>query len=82
MLTPHRPPRLIPDKHRFLCLEGVEYFIPWEDLHSGCSFFLKTLATPVQVRAALRPSAAFMQMNLKVASRVEFGRYGVRVWRV
>lgn len=76
------PPSSIPDQHRFLYLEGIEYFIPWEDMHAGCSFFLKTLATPAQVRAALREPAAYLRMDFAVATRVEFGRYGVRVWRV
>ena len=78
MRRPHLP---IPDAYRFLNIDGVDYFLPWEELHPGCSFFLKTVATPAQVRAALKPAEQFLRMTLVVSARVEFGRYGVRVWR-
>lgn len=61
---------------------GVEYFVYWDALHVGASFFIPTVATPDQVRAALKPVAAKLDMRFEVRPRVEYGRYGSRVWRV
>jgi hypothetical protein len=71
----------ISDKYRFLVVQGVPYWIAWEDLLPGCSFFLKTVATSAEVRKALIPFEAYFNINLAVSQRCEFGYYGVRVWR-
>jgi len=60
----------------------VEYFVQWEKLEVGASFFLPTTATPVQVRAAIAPASKFFKLKFEVRSRCEYGRYGARVWRV
>lgn len=77
---PTRP--LLPDEYRFLYLDGVQYYIAWEELHPGCSFFLKTTAPAAVVRQALKPAAGYLNMTLRATNRVEFGYYGVRVWRL
>jgi hypothetical protein len=71
-----------PDSVRYLDIFGVEYFIPWEDLQTGGSFFLKTTATAAQVKKALRPAMKHLKMTLVPHARLEFGYYGVRVWRL
>jgi len=76
------PPTLVPDRYRYLNLYGVQYHIAWEELHPGCSFFLKTTATPRMVQKELTRVSRFLNMTLKAAARVEFGYYGFRVWRL
>ncbi|HSG20061.1 MAG TPA: hypothetical protein VLA31_04755 [Burkholderiaceae bacterium] len=61
---------------------GAEYFIDWKRLARGCSFFLPTTATASQVRQALRPHTRKLNVQFEVRARCEYGRYGVRVWRV
>ena len=53
----------------------------WEELPRGGSFFLPTTATAKQVSTALTPAERFLQIELEVRQRCEFGAYGVRVWR-
>ncbi len=77
-----KPKPKLSDNLRVLTLYGVEYFIQWERLDLGCSFFLPTTATAVQVRDALRPALRFLKIQIEVRSRCEYGRYGARVWRV
>lgn len=72
----------IPDEFRYLNLYGVQYYIPWEELHPGGSFFMKTTATPRMVQKELTRVTKFLRMNLKAVARVEFGYYGIRVWRL
>jgi hypothetical protein len=60
----------------------VDYFIQWEHLSIGASFFLPTTATKAQAHYALRPYARYLGIRLQVRNRCEYGRYGVRVWRV
>jgi len=67
---------------RVLTLYGVEYFIRWERLEVGNSFFIPTTATPMQVRDALLPAIRFLKIQIEVRARCEYGRYGVRVWRI
>lgn len=76
------PNLLIPDKIRFITLHGIEYFMPWEDLHPGNSFFIKTTATARQVQKELDRVSRRMGVTLKAVQRVEFGFYGARVWRL
>lgn len=61
---------------------GVEYFVPWDALTVGASFFIPTVATPEQVLKALEPAATEYDYGLKAYSRVEYDRYGARVWRI
>ena len=72
----------IPDDIRVLRIFGAEYFIPWEDVRAGCSFFLPTTATDKQVAEVLAPAEEYFGITLAVANRVEYGRYGVRIWRL
>jgi hypothetical protein len=77
-----KPVPKLADNLRVLTLCGVEYFMQWEKLFVGASFFLPTTATPVQVRAAIAPASKFFKFRFEVRSRCEYGRYGARVWRV
>ena len=72
----------IPDDIRYLNLYGIPYYIAWESLLPGYSFFLKTTATASMVQKALKPAAKFLRMDFKAHTRCEFGYYGVRVWRI
>ncbi len=72
----------IPDDIRVLNILGADYFIPWEDVRVGCSFFLPTTATDKQVAKLLAPAEEYFDITLAVANRVEYGRYGVRIWRL
>lgn len=74
--------RAIPDDIRVLDILGAQYFIPWEDVLVGCSFFLPTTATEKQVAACLGNVEMYLDIDLAVANRVEYGRYGVRIWRL
>lgn len=65
-----------------LNLFGAEYFIDWPRLQRGMSFFLPTTATARQVQSALRPVATAFNYEFATRPRCEYGRYGVRVWRV
>ena len=73
------PPR---DDVRVFTLHGVDYFILWDRLSVGASFFLPTTATKQQAFEALQPYARYLGIQLQVRNRCEYGRYGVRVWRV
>lgn len=72
------PPPEIPVIH----LVGVDYFVPWDALTIGASFFLPTIATAAQVAEALEPIEQELTMTFAVHTRVEYGRHGARVWRV
>ena len=74
--------RSLPDHVRVLTIDGVQYFIPWEDVRVGASFFIPTLATEQQVGNALRAAAKELFFDFQVASRCEQGVYGARIWRV
>jgi hypothetical protein len=77
MATP--PPK--PRDFQVIDILGAEYFIDWERVSRGASFFLPTTATPEQVRAILVPYEKELNFEFAVRARCEFGRYGVRVWR-
>lgn len=70
------------DDVRLFTLHGVDYFILWDQLSIGASFFLPTTATAKQATKALQPYAHHLGIELQVRNRCEYGRYGVRVWRV
>lgn len=67
---------------RVVYLKGVEYFIDWEKVRVGASVFLPTVATAVQVKEVLAPIERHLGIKLTVRTRVEYGRYGARVWRI
>lgn len=67
---------------RVVTILGVEYFIEWPQVDVGHSFFLPTVATPTQVKAILKPVATELGYKFAILARNEYGRYGVRVWRV
>ena len=63
-------------------ITGVDYFVYWDALPVGASFFLPSIATTAQVVAALEPVEQALNMTFAVHTRVEYGRYGTRVWRI
>ena len=71
----------LPDEVRFLDVAGSEYYICWEDVTVGASFFLPTTATPKQVLHSARFAAKHFDIILDARPRVERGLYGIRVWR-
>jgi len=73
--------QLIPDEIRVLNIMGAEYFIEWEWVTRGASFFLPTTATPKQAGVALKAAASYFGYRFETRARREYGRYGVRVWR-
>ena len=72
----------IPDTIRFINLYGIPYYIPWEDFLPGYSVFLKTTACAREVRDACSVAEKHFQITLRAHPRLEFGYYGVRVWRL
>lgn len=74
--------RTIPDDIRFLNVDGVLYYIEWEVLIPGASFFIPTVATDRMVAKSLRQAAEYFEYDFKVVSRCEHGVYGARIWRV
>ena len=67
---------------RVVCLQGVEYFVDCDKMPLGASVFLPTVATAAQVKAVLAPIESHLDIKLTVRTRVEYGRYGARVWRI
>jgi hypothetical protein len=63
-------------------LYGVEYFLDWRKLELGTSFFIPTTATPKQVTDVLKEAYETLPYVFELRARCEYGRYGVRVWRV
>jgi hypothetical protein len=61
---------------------GVEYFVNWDALTPGASFFIPTVCTASQVKAALAPAEQAYDFKFAVHTRVEYERYGARVWRI
>lgn len=74
--------RRVPDEVRHLNIYGVPYFIRWEELMPGYSFFLKTTASASEVTKLLHKAEKHYRMTLRAHNRCEFGYYGVRVWRI
>lgn len=75
-------PLKLPDNIRFAELYGTQYYIGWEHLMVGSSFFLPTTATPGQAMKALRRAKRYFNIELEAHARLEHGLYGVRVWRL
>lgn len=71
----------MPDDLQVVNILGAEYFVPWEDLPRGGSFFLPTTATSKQVYEVLVPVEKALNFQLEVRQRCEHGLFGVRVWR-
>lgn len=71
-----------PPEHPVIHITGVDYFVYWDALPVGASFFLPSIATTAQVVAALEPVEQALNMTFAVHTRVEYGRYGTRVWRI
>lgn len=67
---------------RVIVVHGVEYFVYWDKLDVGASFFLPTTATPRQVKLVLGPTLRSLGYEVELRARCEYGRYGVRVWRI
>jgi hypothetical protein len=76
-----QPTPPLPDL-RLVTIADVDYFIYWERLGIGGSFFLPTLLPAKDVARALRPLEKKLKIALEVRTRCEYGAYGVRVWRV
>jgi hypothetical protein len=65
-----------------LILGGVHYYIYWDQLPVGGSFFIPTVVTLPTARDALRSLASVWGYQVVVHRRVEYGRLGVRTWRL
>jgi len=74
-----RQPPEIPDT---FTLHGVDYFLDWRSLERGNSFFIPTTATSKQVKAVLKATYRHLPYTFELRTRCEYGRYGVRVWRL
>ena len=61
---------------------GVTFYIMWDKLTPGSSFFLPTTAQAEEVHRALRPYTRWLRIRIETRNRCEYGLYGVRVWRV
>lgn len=79
MPAPRTPP---PPTHDIFEIMGVDYYVQWRKLPVHGSFFLPTTATRAQVNRVLAPIAAALDYTLEIHTRVEYERYGVRVWRL
>ena len=67
---------------RVFAVHDVEYYIEWRKLGYGHSFFIPTTATPTQVKEVLTDTFKQLGFKVEIHARCEYGRYGVRVWRV
>lgn len=72
----------MPPTPREVVIRSVAYFIYWDKLAPGCSFFLPTTVSAREVMRKLAPTAEEFQFRLKAHNRCEYSRYGVRVWRI
>jgi len=63
-------------------LVGVEYFLDWGQVAPGNSFFIPTVATIRQVKSVLNETCKDLPYTFIIRTRCEYGRYGVRVWRL
>jgi len=75
-------PQIPTEDIHVVVLHNTEFYIRWEALGYGASFFLPTTMTFKQVLAELRPYARALKFKLVAYQRCEYGRYGVRVWRL
>lgn len=79
--TKAKPPGK-PHDFRLVVVQGVEYYVYWEKLTLGASFFLPTTGTIAQVKRAIRDAVRHHGYVVELRTRREYGRYGVRVWRM
>jgi len=63
-------------------IAGIEYYIAWEQFELGGSFFLPTTVTAQIAQRALAPIVRELDVRIVCRNRTEYGRYGVRVWRI
>ena len=70
------------DDIRIFIIHDVEYYIDWRKLGYGHSFFIPTTATPLQVREVLKDTFKQLGFKTEIHARCEYGRYGVRIWRM
>lgn len=71
-----------PEIPEVFTLYGVDYYLDWRKLEPGNSFFIPTTATPKQVKDILKEVYSALPYTFEIHARCEYGRYGVRVWRV
>jgi hypothetical protein len=77
-----KPQTTIADRDlRVLVIQDVEYFIYWDELAKGSSFFIPTTVQARDVARILSDYAEVLGMDFEIRNRCEYGRYGVRVWR-
>jgi len=60
----------------------VDYYLDWRKLEPGNSFFIPTTATLKQVKEVLKEAYKDLPYGFDLRTRCEYGRYGVRVWRI
>ena len=77
-----KPQQDRPRDLRVVVVHGVEYMVDWEKMIPGASFFLPTVATVAQVKAAISIPVRVYGYRVELRTRREYGRYGVRVWRL
>jgi hypothetical protein len=75
------PRQPLPDDVRVLQVGPFDYFIEWEELARGSSFFIPCVARLADVEAALAPARAHFDFGLIVRPRREHGMAGFRIWR-
>lgn len=61
---------------------GADYYVQWECMGVGMSFFMPTTATASMVLKAIDHSVTTLGIRVVAHNRTEYGRYGVRVWRI
>lgn len=73
---------MLPLEPNVITVLGADYFVQWERMGIGHSFFLPTTATAAMVLQAMRPNVKALGIEVVARNRTEYGRYGVRVWRI
>lgn len=63
-------------------IAGITYYLEWDKLNIGGSFFLPCLSPARAVQGALTKHTRKAAIKLHTQNRCEYGRYGVRVWRI
>ena len=76
------PHQMTQREYRVVEVLGIEYYVEWETLQIGSSFFIPTTVTAKMVSSVLREYERKLGYKLETRNRNEYGRYGVRVWRV
>ena len=79
---PSKKPDIPSEDINVFPFSGVTFYIMWDRLTQGSSFFLPTTAQAEDVHKALRPYTRWLRIRIETRNRCEYGLYGVRVWRV